>query len=37
MCQYGAEGMAREGKNAEQILSYYYPASRIKGIYSASD
>jgi len=37
MCQYGAEGMAREGKNAEQILSYYYPASRIKHMYSAPD
>jgi len=33
MCQYGAEGMAREGKNAEQILSYYYPASGTKSIY----
>ena len=33
MCQYGAEGMAREGGSAEQILSYYYPASRIKSIY----
>ena len=29
MCQYGAEGMAREGKNARQILSYYYPSSKI--------
>ena len=37
MCQYGAQGMAREGKNAEQILSYYYPASRIKKMYSASN
>jgi stage II sporulation protein D len=33
MCQYGAEGMAREGKNAEQILSHYYPASRTKSLY----
>jgi stage II sporulation protein D len=33
MCQYGAEGMAREGGSAEQILSYYYPASRLKSIY----
>jgi stage II sporulation protein D len=29
MCQCGAEGMAREGKNAQQILSYYYPDSKI--------
>jgi stage II sporulation protein D len=29
MCQCGAEGMARQGRNAEQILAHYYPASRI--------
>lgn len=29
MCQCGAQGMARQGKNAEQILSYYYPSSKI--------
>jgi stage II sporulation protein D len=29
MCQCGAEGMARQGKTEEQILSYYYPGSRI--------
>jgi stage II sporulation protein D len=29
MCQCGAQGMAREGKNAKQILSYYYPNSKI--------
>ncbi len=29
MCQCGAQGMARNGKNAEQILSYYYPDSEI--------
>jgi stage II sporulation protein D len=33
MCQCGAEGMARNGKKAEQILSYYYPASRIINMY----
>jgi stage II sporulation protein D len=32
MCQCGAEGMARQGKNAEQILSYYYPGSKISKI-----
>ena len=32
MCQCGAEGMARKGKNAEQILSYYYPGSKISKI-----
>jgi stage II sporulation protein D len=29
MCQCGAEGMARKGKNAKQILEYYYPDSKI--------
>jgi stage II sporulation protein D len=29
MCQHGAEAMARTGKSSYQILSYYYPGSRI--------
>ena len=29
MCQCGAQGMARDGKNTRQILSYYYPNSKI--------
>jgi len=33
LCQYGAREMARQGKTAEQILSFYYPGSRIKTIY----
>jgi stage II sporulation protein D len=33
MCQCGAQGMARNGKNTQQILSYYYPGSKIKSIY----
>jgi stage II sporulation protein D len=33
MCQCGAQGMARQGKSAEQILAYYYPGSRIKTVY----
>ena len=33
LCQCGAQGMAREGKNAQQILSYYYPGSVIISIY----
>jgi stage II sporulation protein D len=33
MCQCGAQGMARKGKNVKQILSYYYPNSKIKSIY----
>ncbi len=33
MCQYGAEGMARSGSDAEAILQYYYPGSEIVSIY----
>lgn len=29
MCQCGAEGMARKGKTTKQILSHYYPESKI--------
>jgi stage II sporulation protein D len=30
MCQWGAFFMARKGFNAQQILDYYYPGSKIK-------
>jgi stage II sporulation protein D len=33
LCQYGARQMAREGKTAQEILSCYYPNSRIKTLY----
>lgn len=33
MCQCGAEGMARQGRTAIQILSYYYPGSSIVRVY----
>jgi len=33
MCQSGAQGMARRGKNAYQILTHYYPGSEIVRIY----
>jgi len=33
MCQCGAQGMAREGKKARQILLYYYPGSEIVRVY----
>jgi stage II sporulation protein D len=29
LCQYGAEGLAREGKSYEQILNYYYPGATL--------
>ncbi|MHC4131400.1 MAG: SpoIID/LytB domain-containing protein [Planctomycetota bacterium] len=34
MCQSGAQGMAREGKTAEEILKHYYPDSTINTIYT---
>jgi stage II sporulation protein D len=33
MCQCGAQGMARKGKKAKKILSYYYPDSKIISFY----
>ncbi len=33
MCQCGAEGLARQGKTARQILYYYYPGSETVSIY----
>jgi len=33
MCQCGAQAMARQGKTEEQILSYYYPGSKIVTVY----
>ncbi len=32
MCQWGAFFMSRKGFNAEQILGYYYPESKVKKI-----
>jgi len=32
MCQWGAYGMARKGKKANEILQYYYPGSEISTI-----
>jgi len=33
MCQCGAEGMARGGISAEEILRHYYPGAQIVSIY----
>ncbi|MBP7051320.1 MAG: SpoIID/LytB domain-containing protein [Phycisphaerae bacterium] len=33
MCQCGAEGMARQGHSAEQILQHYYPGAKIVSVY----
>lgn len=29
LCQWGARGLARSGKNFQQILTYYYPGSQV--------
>jgi peptidoglycan hydrolase-like amidase len=29
MCQWGAEGLARLGLNAEEILAVYYPGAEL--------
>jgi stage II sporulation protein D len=33
MCQYGADGLARTGQTAQQILAFYYPASHVTRAY----
>lgn len=33
MCQCGAQGMARKGKTTDEILSYYYPGSKVMRVY----
>jgi len=33
MCQWGAEGMAKQGFSPEEILKYYYPACEVTRIY----
>lgn len=37
MCQWGAYGMARKGKNAEEILKFYYPGAEITTIDKIKD
>jgi stage II sporulation protein D len=33
LCQCGAEGLARQGKNCAEILSYYYPGAKLSRAY----
>jgi stage II sporulation protein D len=33
MCQCGAQGMAMQGKTANEILSHYYPGSKLVKAY----
>jgi len=35
LCQYGANGMAKAGRNYREILSYYYTGTAIKDIYGS--
>jgi SpoIID/LytB domain protein len=32
LCQYGAQGLALEGKNAEEIIKYYFTGVKIENI-----
>lgn len=33
MCQMGARGMGRAGKNFDEILTHYYPGAKVEKIY----
>jgi len=33
MCQTGAQSMARQGKNYQEILLHYFPGARLKSLY----
>jgi stage II sporulation protein D len=33
MCQCGAQGMARQGRDAEDILQHYYPGAELVNVY----
>lgn len=33
MCQYGANGLARQGSKAAEILAYYYPGTHLERAY----
>lgn len=33
MCQYGADGMAKQGRNCLEILSYYFPGTKVVAIF----
>lgn len=37
LCQYGANGMSKEGRDFRQILTYYYVGVGLKNIYEAAD
>ena len=32
MSQYGAKGLAAEGKTAEEIISYYFPGTMVERV-----
>jgi stage II sporulation protein D len=33
LCQWGAAGMARQGKGYAEILAHYYPGTRVVKLY----
>jgi stage II sporulation protein D len=33
LCQYGAKGMANAGESFQQILTHYYPGTKLKKLY----
>ncbi len=33
LCQYGAEGLAKQGRTVAEILNFYYPTSRLTRAY----
>ncbi len=33
LCQYGAQAMARQGSDSEEILDFYYPGAVVKELY----
>jgi stage II sporulation protein D len=35
LCQYGANGQAKEGRNFRQIVTYYYTGAAIKNIFGS--
>ena len=35
LCQYGADGMAKEGKDFKQILTYYYTGIGFKNVFES--
>jgi SpoIID/LytB domain protein len=37
MCQWGAFGMAKKGRKADEIIKYYYPEAKITTVGTIRD